>query len=159
MRKTIFSIFILFIFLLEFAVAKSTFVGPLEKPGDGCGCRFEKQGSKDTYAWSELGEFGTSESIQIRIDGKDLVLSKKSSDFPDSKRNPNKAEPKKGDRLKEVFEGHGVTAMFNYLYKGGCADLQGKVGESCEYKSYEIEMHVSRKSEKKSIKLYGNCGC
>lgn len=113
MGKIVFSIFILLTFLLELADAKQALVGPLAKHGDGCGCSFKKQDSKDIYAWSELGEFGTSESIFISVDGKDLSLNKKSSDFPDSKRNPNKAEPKKGERLKEIFKGHGVTAVFN----------------------------------------------
>ncbi|MBK7959750.1 MAG: hypothetical protein IPK04_00060 [Bdellovibrionales bacterium] len=121
--------------------------------------QLQKQDSKDIYAWSELREFGTAESIFISVDGKDLSLNKKLSDFPDSKRNPNKAEPRKGERLIEVFEGHGVTAVFNYQFKGRCAESHGKGEGDCEFNSYEIEMNVSRGLDKKSERLYGTCGC
>lgn len=144
---------------LENASAKSIALGPLKTPGEGCGCAFQSKDIKAVYAWSELGEFATSESIQVNVDGKDLVLSKKASDFPDSKRNPQRPEPRKGERLKEVFEGQGLKAVFNYVFKGPCADLKEKVGEGCEYNVYEIEMNVSRATESASAKLTGGCGC
>lgn len=144
---------------LETATAKSIVLAPLKTPGEGCGCVFQSKDKKAAYAWSELGEFATSESIRVNLDGKDFVLSKKASDFPDSKRNPQRPEPKKGERLKEVFEGQGLKAVFNYVFKGPCADLQEKVGEGCEYNVYEIEMSVSRGSESGSMKLTGSCGC
>lgn len=115
---------------------------------EGCGCYFKfplESGDSERYVFFE--DFSEKSPV-MNIDGRNIRLKLISST------EPNRSK-RKGERFNRTYGAGNLRVRINFVVTSVCAPND----EQCESDSYNATIIVTRRNQKRTIKVVGGCGC